>query len=1143
MGNRGSQPEGYDDRERKTSFLNKATSFKASQSLAQSPSAHNFQAAADAKNERLERISKTLADLPCRDPPPGPGFYAIRNPIGDGNAESKLQKLNVLTEENIAVVEKFFVQMGNRSNNSERVPSHLRYLQEVSLKVVDKPEQVRNGCIYLKSNRKTEESIREKASRASLKMKYPQYGIEHIRDACRFKCVVNSVYDAFTFLNMVATFPEWGVLKFDIDKYIEPKAFGWRFLGADLRMKNGQLVELYVVFKQMDSAKKIATRKELSLYSNHMIYEQWRKLEGLEMQAEEKAEFERDAATSRRIYNMAFFKTLEKTTYSDWCALFTGFHTQKALGGVKFVKMAERLYLRTLECRGDSHNFRLRGSVAEAVSGLPDLSSNRMSYSWMDSTRTKNDLQKQSQHITPLPTPVRLVTVEHLDALKKEVSTLSREVRESIAKNEQDMLDSLEALINFYRFKNNDLQAKAISILKTMLAEMEDIAAIEALAYIATPKCINDILAVNSDYHLGQVINAMSFLMNLASVIVLTKAQWSTDPRQDANMKGVMRRMADAAVHNYITSDGVLGLMAAITASYLIGNEHAQRYQNLLSHAEIPERLADALKVTLDGEKVYGATWKIRELVVALAQICYGDATKSRLVQKRPGVVRMLVDVLDVCVDELLTVCFALRTLVELAFLPAARVKMYALRDPRDGKEGLLNTLEGLASSVSRVSINAASNFHAHDRGSPALNRAREVTCELARIMLYVLARPLLDPDASHIRSHAQSLPRMPRQASPPLKPRSCVLSAHVSAPSLQPSLSPVGGVRSLQPSPRAHALSRIAETAKDRRWSVKKLELGALEDGSLSGDSEVPPYAFMTFSWNDPDRSVAEDICDELERRCQAAGNLGINRCTRFENEPDDPTRVLQEIDKAELMVLFVSRNYQESYNCRLQAELAEAAGKPIVFVELMDEEALMGALQDGERKQDSVGSTNPREDASAASTKVELGWLTDMMKRSRNSEGKDMNLMLDLTNKDSIITSIMSMFVSGQTCKAQRKLTRVGDIGYFQHSAAGVHLCDLPRGDRPSPMSRPAGLSLIQERCASEAREEMKEKPSKAGCGAGGGASHSGEARANDLKMFNKQHGHGHGKAGVHAHGHHSRFGGGHKEKGKHRGEQEEL
>jgi hypothetical protein len=41
----------------------------------------------------------------------------------------------------------------------------------------------------------------------------------------------------------------WTVVKFDIDKFIKPKEWGWRFIGADIQMANGLLVECYVVFK------------------------------------------------------------------------------------------------------------------------------------------------------------------------------------------------------------------------------------------------------------------------------------------------------------------------------------------------------------------------------------------------------------------------------------------------------------------------------------------------------------------------------------------------------------------------------------------------------------------------------------------------------------------------------------------------------------------------------------------------------------------------------------------------------------------------------------------------------------------------------------------------------------------------------
>ena len=53
----------------------------------------------------------------------------------------------------------------------------------------------------------------------------------------------------------------------DIDKLLDPKEFGWRFIGCDIKMPNGQLVECYVVFSAMELAKK---------RSNHNIFERWR---------------------------------------------------------------------------------------------------------------------------------------------------------------------------------------------------------------------------------------------------------------------------------------------------------------------------------------------------------------------------------------------------------------------------------------------------------------------------------------------------------------------------------------------------------------------------------------------------------------------------------------------------------------------------------------------------------------------------------------------------------------------------------------------------------------------------------------------------------------------------------------------------
>ena len=71
-------------------------------------------------------------------------------------------------------------------------------------------------------------------------------------------------------------------------RFIKPKAWGWRFIGADIQMANGQLVECYVVFTQMDDVKKHARHPDLSPVSNHEIYENWR--------AKDPAELTRDDA-------------------------------------------------------------------------------------------------------------------------------------------------------------------------------------------------------------------------------------------------------------------------------------------------------------------------------------------------------------------------------------------------------------------------------------------------------------------------------------------------------------------------------------------------------------------------------------------------------------------------------------------------------------------------------------------------------------------------------------------------------------------------------------------------------------------------------------------------------------------------------
>jgi hypothetical protein len=200
------------------------------------------------RRKRLPIISAKLAALPREDPPAGPAFYAIRNPV-EGTPKQKLEQLKQLRAENIYLLEAFFDSLAHTSD----------------LKRVNKAEQVVPGQIFVKLNRKTDASTLGKALRPLLLAKYPEYGVEHVRDNLRFKCITASVNDAFLFLEMLVE-KGWLVVKFDIDKFVEPKEWyvcvhvggcansliptlpltrGWRFLGCDVQLGNGQLVECY----------------------------------------------------------------------------------------------------------------------------------------------------------------------------------------------------------------------------------------------------------------------------------------------------------------------------------------------------------------------------------------------------------------------------------------------------------------------------------------------------------------------------------------------------------------------------------------------------------------------------------------------------------------------------------------------------------------------------------------------------------------------------------------------------------------------------------------------------------------------------------------------------------------------------------
>ena len=94
-----------------------------------------------------------------------------------------------------------------------------------------------------------------KCRRDALLFQYPQYQVNHLRDFLRFKCCTNNVEDSIVFMDALVKYGKdkglWTVVKLDIHKLVRPKQWGWRFIGADIQMNDGMLVECYVVSYQM----------------------------------------------------------------------------------------------------------------------------------------------------------------------------------------------------------------------------------------------------------------------------------------------------------------------------------------------------------------------------------------------------------------------------------------------------------------------------------------------------------------------------------------------------------------------------------------------------------------------------------------------------------------------------------------------------------------------------------------------------------------------------------------------------------------------------------------------------------------------------------------------------------------------------
>ena len=146
------------------------------------------------------------------------------------------------------------------------------------------------------ANIKEEARILEKASRPSILAKKPWHGVEHIRDTLRFQTKIKT-FDQIEKAAAEMLGNGYRIVKVDTEKMLEPKEWGWRFAGFDLRAPNGQLVEWYIIFDQMYEAKKTK--------GGHKLFEDWRNLSAKKIQARQ-VEYYADLYASQKLYREAF---------------------------------------------------------------------------------------------------------------------------------------------------------------------------------------------------------------------------------------------------------------------------------------------------------------------------------------------------------------------------------------------------------------------------------------------------------------------------------------------------------------------------------------------------------------------------------------------------------------------------------------------------------------------------------------------------------------------------------------------------------------------------------------------------------------------------------------------------------------------
>jgi hypothetical protein len=157
-------------------------------------------------------------------------------------------------------------------------------------------------------NFKDPDKIASKAARPSILERKPWHEVSHIRDAFRFKTILDDIGALPNVVKQLQKQDGWQIVKVDLDKAVSPGEWGWRIMAFDLRLPNGQLVEYYLPVEELEKAKKDG---------NHLLFEKWRNNNVADLTPEQEAERQRDLQASRDKYNAAWQAYLARTGQKD----------------------------------------------------------------------------------------------------------------------------------------------------------------------------------------------------------------------------------------------------------------------------------------------------------------------------------------------------------------------------------------------------------------------------------------------------------------------------------------------------------------------------------------------------------------------------------------------------------------------------------------------------------------------------------------------------------------------------------------------------------------------------------------------------------------------------------------------------------